>query len=530
MFYNLTTRFIIFVFLFNFGCSFVMSDADDDDQIVLPSIKQMTVDRDLRLNVICQKLPNDLPEPDDPVYNLDSGYMPTISPNGNYYLINNLHPISFATGKPIPPNTIFQSFYKRKLLFAPKEDFLAVDENHDIYIICLQTGLIKKMKLPELDASEIANSVILGFSVEGKKTFIVIYAAYRQKQENESLDRTTDANRLLLYADISHDEPHFNSIKINKNSRFQFNSIINNYWSYYCFKILPDVKFIMDESFLKKNNFLKSPELVLVNSDGIVQGKFSKGFQRGFHNKFCEISKDGKLLVVGNTLDIPSFYNSRLKLYLTFYDIKTQKEITNRLFNPKVYLRTISFPKIAISDYKKLVAIYDGSFATTIYDLNTSKPVSRFIPNKGLNMEFTNNDKYLMYGCCRNVVSFFDVQTGKELFQLISCFNKKLHWAIVAADGKYDGTKEALDNIKIKPNGLPDTPENYFPPKDKPNFYVDGLLATFFNAPMPDHYWFKTPEQIQQIINQQQQKQSTLTPISETKTTVIPLPQTTNSK
>ncbi|MDR2762114.1 MAG: hypothetical protein LBB88_05885, partial [Planctomycetaceae bacterium] len=220
--------------------------------------------------------------------------------------------------------------------------------------------------------------------------------------------------------------------------------------------------------------------------------------------------------------------------YLRFFEVETQKEI----FKP-FYLGRYLYPYEAIgcclSDDNKLVAVQVKFGSIKIYDLKTQKknvvvPVrSNFIMGS-----FAHQDKYL-WGYInekvshKNKISFYDIQTGEELFELICFFGNVKNWAIAAADGRYDGTKEILDYIKIKPAHLPNKPENYFSPKDKPNLHVDGLLATFFNVPMPNHYWFKTSEQIQPIINQQQiQNQIQQQKSAVHNTTVIPLPPIKN--
>jgi hypothetical protein len=484
----------------------------------------ISIQQNYLLDVIIEPLPNNISELDFP----DNGtYPPVISPDGNYFISHCLSsPISFATGKPIPVR--FQSFqsivkwFKFSCLwydFTPQENFLAVLEKDQNEIVVLVTELstgknIKKISFPDRNDYELDSASIFGFSAIGKNNFIVARVHYEIKKCLAATDKNISKEG-FAYANIADGQTLFQHVIINENCYQNINSndvLLSS----------KNLQFIMPGN---KEPFAK--KYILSTHDGKIQGDFP--ISRADIN---EISKDGKYVMLSN------FKGGSFPYYLHIFDIKTQKKVV-----PSFNLGWHSFPlnpigdvKIAMSDNKKLLAIYPDSYIT-IYDVKTRKIINKFYAKKKgySDLEFTNQDKYLCIHC-ENKTRFFDIQTGKELFWLIFRFNKERHWAIVAADGRYDGTKEALDNIKIKPDGLSDTPENYFSPKDKPNFYVDGLLTTFFNVPTPDHYWFKTPKQIQQIINQkqkqqsQQQKPSTLTPISNTKTTIIPLPQIINSK
>jgi hypothetical protein len=273
--------------------------------------------------------------------------------------------------------------------------------------------------------------------------------------------------------------------------------------------------------------------LFLATFDGEIKGTFPIP---GEHN-LLKISKDGKLVMLAEPLITPisnlaSSVDIYPKFYLRLFDIETQKEAykpfsLGRIKHRMLFGCPAIDSSIALSNNKKLVAIYRNS-CITIYNPDTWKPCISFLSWNFLprTLQFINQDRYLWVEG-NNKVAIFDIQTGKELFQFIFDFNKEQHWVIVAADGRYDGSKATLDYIKIKPEGLPDKPENYFSPREKPHLYVDGLLATFFNAPIPDHYWFKNPQQIQQISSNQQKNsyQSFPTNPTNSQPLLLPFPQ-----
>jgi hypothetical protein len=518
---------LLFIFLFHYFFAFGNDIILRSDDVFNPDKQQAPNVQSSQLHVMRKQLAENQSEPD--LSNRLMGPI-LISPDGNYFLCPLLPPISFATGKPIPVkfphgtkfvhSVIKDPFFSRLhrgIIFSYKEEVLVFFENEHnddkrskdkVVVVDLKTGqLIKKIQIPiPEDCEKIDNSCIIGISKNKNDTFVVVQIEYKVKRDRiKPEDMNFFRYEKLLYANIFDNAAFFNFVTRNENCHHYFN---------YALLSPTKMQFLME---IKSQGHKMRQRYFLTSVNGTIIGKFpAKGLD------YAQISKDGEMVVLSHTIDLP--YPIPCENYLRFFDMETQKEIFKPFYLGR-YLYLTEVVYYCLSDNKKLLAIQNRN-AINIYDPETQKHLSR--GTNGRIIGFANNDKYIA-SIQDGKVSFCDIQTGKVLFQLIFYSTKEQHWAIVAADGRYDGTKEILDNIKIKPAGLPVKPENYFSPKDKPNLYVDGLLTTFFNAPMPDHYWFKTQEQIQQIINQQQ-KQSTLTPISDTKTTIIPLPQIMNSQ
>jgi hypothetical protein len=386
-----------------------------------------------------------------------------ISPCNNYILSS--HPISIATGKPI--------FYS-----ALSESYLSHDEklcvslsNNAITVVDTQTGLQKKIPIPDQlkSVKQTESQVIIkGLSRSGKNIFVVL----------DIKNRDLDLN--LWYANITDEHVNFYPIKHSERDLCGFKTELSSV----------ELLFARYEG-----NSGDSKRFLLLRADASI-----KGFFKINGNGKSRISKDGRVIAISEVVHarIPLLSD---KYFVHVFDMQTQEKISSALWagmSPPFILGDLFF---SISQDNELLAINHGGIVR-IYEIKTGKKLHQFDCYQWSSVDISHSSKFLWINGLG--VHACDIKTGQKLFSLTTFGTK--HWVVVAADGRYDGSKEILNYIKIKPNGRSDKPENYFSPKDKPNLHVDGLLTTFFNAPMPDHYWIKTPEQIQPIINQQQNK------------------------
>ncbi|MDR1478974.1 MAG: hypothetical protein LBJ00_08530 [Planctomycetaceae bacterium] len=430
-----------------------------------------------------------------------------ISPCNNYLFIPHVgSPISFATGKPLPISDMQLERYGLKTNhginlywqnFSSDENLCAIfiENEVDSYwtIVDLRTGSFKKIPLP-LPNSELYYIRIMGISnshperLNLKNSYIVIKLAEKYPSP--------------FYASI-----WYTDVSLAKSSSFR--QLIVPTPGYFV-KLLPTMYFIIGDT-AEVLPFKNPKRCVLWYPNGYYINEFPVRI-----SALCHVSNDGSTAAFLD-LEGTTWPNPHKTWIRVFETITVNGKVPKKEIAPPIWLGRFRWPMdhiaFALSDDNQMIAVNIDGFVT-IYELKTGKVVMTTVAKELTIPQFSHNGKFLwLYDKDKNdYIAVYDVKTGKKIF-FVAHFNKNGYWAVIAADGRYDGSKETLDYIKIKPEGLPDKPENYFSPNENPRLYVDGLLATFFNAQPPDHYWFKNPQQIQQMTNQQKNLHPTSQPV-----------------
>ncbi|MDR2651808.1 MAG: hypothetical protein LBC68_05785, partial [Prevotellaceae bacterium] len=461
--------------------------------------------------IIVNRLPDKLPEiqitgqPLDTTHEYGKGTAEVsvsilteqVSPRNNYIFVPHVgSPISFATGKPLSISNMQLEKYGIERHngidiycqnYSHNENLCAlfIDRGLDSYlaIVDLKTGSFTKFFLPRIEL-ELSSVQLMGFS-----NFVDFYSSSKTNLVDYFVVKLVEKE---LGSRIGHVPLWCANVSSAESGNFRPLLVPTAGWFV---KLLPDMRFITGD--LTARLQLKDPKRCVLWSG-----------RGGYINEIpvrvseqCHVSNDGKFAAFLETessvlSDIP-IGTPPEKTWIRIFDVSTTSTKIPRKEICTIWLgwfrwagKDINF---AISDDNRLIAVNESGFVR-IYEIKTGKVITNLHTEKHSVPQFSHNGKYLWISekHTNKYIVVYDVNTGKKIF-FIAYFDKNGYWAVVAADGRYDGTKEAINNIKIKPEGLPDKPENYFWAKDKPELYVDGLLATFFNAPMPDHYWFRTP-------------------------------------
>lgn len=140
-----------------------------------------------------------------------------------------------------------------------------------------------------------------------------------------------------------------------------------------------------------------------------------------------------------------------------------------------------SFSGAAInSDNSRLLISYQWNLA--LFDLETSKTI--WDHERGVYdvrpLCFSRDEEFFLADALyESVIQMWKTETCEEVCRVCYDYDSE-EWAVVTPDGHYDGSKKMLETLRIKPAHMANEEENYYSPKDRPEWHVPGLLETFF--------------------------------------------------